>query len=106
MARRPEARQSPPRCRLFLNPRPGDFSYRPPRVANPAPEPIRPNNRYFSKPGFASDVRRRRPDVNALAAFLHKHLDILNSSPDISANDSRENAFFAEISPEPNVPIA
>ena len=103
----PVPRQAPPRVRLFSNPRPGDFSYRrpasaapplvprvvPPEVPQRPPNP--PKNRFFSKPGFASDARRRRPDVNALADILRGHLDI--SPPPPSTGSPEGNTFFANV---------
>ena len=106
----PDPRPLPPRTRLFSNPGPKNFSYRPPRVAEPAVEsdvppaaPQGPQNaprtRFFSKPGFASSRgRRRRPDVNALSELLREHLDLSPTpSPANSSFDTSGNNFFAHI---------
>ena len=107
----PSPKARPPRIRLFSRPRPGDFSYRAAPAAPAAPGarpdaplespqgPLRPaKTRFFSKPGFASDSRRRRPDVNALSALLKEHLDIPPSP--LSTDDSSPTGFFGNFATE------
>ena len=107
----PQPRPPRPRVRLFSNPRPQDFSYRPPRIAEPVVEPevpteapqrpqIAPKTRFFSRPGLASNKssRRRRPDVNALSELLREHLDLSPTpSPADSSLDASGDGFFADI---------
>ena len=104
-------RPHPPRVRLFSNPRPGDWSYRHPVTTNPvarpeaAPEapqrpPNQPKARYFSKPGFASN-KRRRPDVSALSELIRDHLDISSTPSSSDSVDSQiGQSFFAKITHE------
>ena len=96
-----------PRRRLFSRPRKGDFSYRPPRPPPPPPAapqppvpevPQEPSNepkiRFFSTGGKFS---RRRPDVNALNAFLRDHLGISSSPSALSDSGASGDGFFPKL---------
>ena len=106
-AARPPEKANPPRRRLFSNPRPGDFSYRPrpppplpPRPDAPAPQaPVNPVRvQTFSRGGRFS---RPRPNVNALHSILKDHLELPDSPTTSSTSDDSFNqgkTFFPDFS--------